>query len=191
MNKREYLNLLAKELDSMPYRDVKDILDEIEAHFDVAVVDGKTEEQVAEGLGDPIKLAQEFKDGVKFPDIIKQKTAPVIDGAKRSVDPAGVVCVILLGLFVALPVAILIACILVCILIVLAVVFTVAVYTIIAAIFGSFGTFLPTGILFAVTLVLASIFLFAIVFLGTKYFIKGIKSYIKWNKKIWFNGVGV
>ena len=32
MNKKEYLDLLAKELDSMSYKDVKDILDDMEAH---------------------------------------------------------------------------------------------------------------------------------------------------------------
>ena len=30
MNKKEYLDLLAKELDSMSYKDVKDILDDME-----------------------------------------------------------------------------------------------------------------------------------------------------------------
>ena len=50
MNKKEYLDLLAKELDSLSYGDVKDILDDMEAHFDEGVEAGKTEEQIAEGL---------------------------------------------------------------------------------------------------------------------------------------------
>ncbi len=190
MNKKEYLDLLARELDSMSYRDVKDILDDMEAHFEEGVEAGKTEEQIAEGLGDPVKLAQEFKDGNSLPAIMKKKAAPA-DNANKSADPVGVLLVVLLGLFVALPVALFLACVLVCFLIILVLTVTAAVYLIVAAVIGTFGTFLPSAIMLSVTMILLSIFLFAIVFLGTKYFIKGIGAYINWNKTIWFKGVGV
>ncbi|MBR5359157.1 MAG: DUF1700 domain-containing protein [Clostridiales bacterium] len=190
MNKKEYLDLLAKELDSMSYGDVKDILDDMEAHFEEGVEAGKTEEQIAEGLGDPVKLAAEFKDGSNFSQVMKKKAAPVIDGNK-SADPVGVLLVVLLAIFVAIPLAIVIACILVCLLIILVLAFTAAVYLIVAAVLGTFGTFLPSAILLAVTLLFACIFLFAVTFLGTKYFCKGIGAYIGWNKAIWYKGVGV
>ena len=173
MNKKEYLDLLAKELNSMSYGDVKDILDDMEAHFEEGVEAGKTEEQIAEGLGDPVKLAGEFKDGSNFSQVMKKKAAPVIDGNK-SADPVGVLLVVLLAIFVAIPLAIVIACILVCLLIILVLAFTAAVYLIVAAILGTFGTFLPSAILLAVTLLFACIFLFAVTFLGTQ---SGIKEW--------------
>ena len=180
MNKKEYLDLLAKELDSMSYKDVRDILDDMEAHFAEGVEAGKTEEQIAEGLGDPVKLAGE----------LKKKAAPA-DYANKTADPVGVLLVVLLAILVAIPVAIMIACVLVCLLIILVLAFTAAVYLIVAAVLGTFGTFLPSAILLAVTLLFACIFLFAVTFLGTKYFCKGISGYIKWNKTIWYKGVGV
>ena len=98
--------------------------------------------------------------------------------------PLGILAWIIGGL-------IMIACILVCLLIILVLAFTAAVYLIVAAVLGTFGTFLPSAILLAVTLLFACIFLFAVTFLGTKYFCKGISGYIKWNKTIWYKGVGV
>ena len=118
MNKKEYLDLLAKELDSMSYKDVKDILDDMEAHFAEGVEAGKTEEQIAEGLGDPVKLAGEFKDGNSLSAVMKKKAAPA-DYANKTADPVGVLLVVLLAILVAIPVAIMIACILVCLLIIL------------------------------------------------------------------------
>ena len=176
MNKKEYLDLLAKELDSMSYKDVKDILDDMEAHF-------------AEGV-EAGKIAGEFKDGNSLSAVMKKKAAPA-DYANKTADPVGVLLVVLLAILVAIPVAIMIACILVCLLIILVLAFTAAVYLIVAAVLGTFGTFLPSAILLAVTLLFACIFLFAVTFLGTKYFCKGISGYIKWNKTIWYKGVGV
>ena len=58
MNKKEYLDCLSRELGSLPYNDVKEITDEIEAHFDMAMAEGKTEEQISDDLGDVKELAQ-------------------------------------------------------------------------------------------------------------------------------------
>ena len=51
MNKKEYTEMLARELGSLPYNDVREITAEIEEHFNMAVESGKTEEQAADEVG--------------------------------------------------------------------------------------------------------------------------------------------
>ena len=75
MNKKEYLDLLGKELGSLPYSDVKEITDEIDAHFEMAKSEGKTEEQIADELGDVHELAKAYINCTpyKLPQVLKDK----------------------------------------------------------------------------------------------------------------------
>ena len=73
MNKTEYLKRLSDELGHMPYGDVKDIIQSIEEHFDEGISEGRSEDDIAASLGDPKELAAEFKDGVKFKQIMKKR----------------------------------------------------------------------------------------------------------------------
>ena len=73
MTKKEYLDKLAKELGSMSYNDVKDILSDIENHFEESKIAGKTEEEAAAQLGDPSELAADYKEGMTLPTILKKK----------------------------------------------------------------------------------------------------------------------
>ena len=73
MNKTEYVTKLTNELGHMPYGDVKDIIQSIEEHFEEGISEGRSEEEIAASLGDPKELAAEFKDGVKFKQIMKKR----------------------------------------------------------------------------------------------------------------------
>lgn len=75
MNKKEYLELLGKELGALPYNDVKEITDEIESHFATAMAEGKTEEQISDELGDVHELAKSYIDCTpyKLPQVLKDK----------------------------------------------------------------------------------------------------------------------
>ena len=98
MNKREYLSALEAQLKRLPSDDVKQIVKEFDAHFDIASSEGKTEEETAAKLGSPEEVAKYYLgDGVPdfdvssagaavpppFP-IIPVKTGMVID---RGIGP--------------------------------------------------------------------------------------------------------
>ena len=53
MTKKEYLDRLAKELGTLSYNDVQDILSDIDGHFANGIQAGKTEDEIASALGDP------------------------------------------------------------------------------------------------------------------------------------------
>ena len=73
MTKKEYLDKLTRELGSMSYNDVKEILGDIENHFEESALAGKTEEEAAAMLCDPSELSADYKDWMTFPTIIKKK----------------------------------------------------------------------------------------------------------------------
>ena len=98
MNKREYLSALEAQLKRLPSDDVKEIVKEFDAHFDIASSEGKTEEETAAKLGSPEEVAKYYL-GDSVPDfdvnsagatvpppfpIIPVKTGMVID---RGIGP--------------------------------------------------------------------------------------------------------
>ena len=58
MNKRDYVSALRAQLKTLPSNDVEEIAKEFEAHFDIGVSEGKTEEEIAAKLGSPEEVAQ-------------------------------------------------------------------------------------------------------------------------------------
>ncbi len=187
MNKKEYLDTLGKALGAMPYKDVNEILYEIGGHFSEGALKGKTEEEIAEGLGDPNELAALYREGMKLPEIIKKRNK-VFDDAETGADGRSKLFVVLFNAFVGVE----------CWLIILFAIFIAA-----CIFFGALGgiaaivTGLVTGnityfavpaILLAVTLLFFAVFLFILVVLGIKYFAKGTKAYVNWNKRIWKKG---
>ena len=58
MNKRDYVSALCAQLKTLPSNDVEEIAKEFEAHFDIGVSEGKTEEEIAAKLGSPEEVAQ-------------------------------------------------------------------------------------------------------------------------------------
>ena len=99
MNKKEYLDTLGKALGAMPYKDVNEILYEIGAHFSEGSLKGKTEEEIAEGLGDPNDLAAMYREGMKLPEIMK-KRSKVFDDTKTGADGRSKLFVVLFNAFV-------------------------------------------------------------------------------------------
>ncbi len=188
MNKTEYLKRLSDELGHMPYGDVKDIIQSIEEHFDEGLGEGRSEEEIAASLGDPKELANEFKDGAKFNQIMKKRKR-MADSFKGP-DGRGRIFVIVFNAFVGIE----------CWLVLLAAV--IAAFMFLAADLGIIGVlvasmimgkiteFLVPCIFLVLTLVCVAVFLVALVILGVKYYAKGLKSYIRWNKHVWNYGLG-
>ena len=61
MNKNEFLKALESQLYSLPAADKAEIMYDYEEHFRMGVGQGKSEEQVAAGLGNPSVIAKQYK----------------------------------------------------------------------------------------------------------------------------------
>ena len=188
MNKSEYLKALESNLDTLPYKEVKEILDDISDHFDAGIASGKSEEDVAQGLGDVKALADSFKDGVKLPEIIRKK-AKKAESASDGPNGLGVLFVVIFNIFVGIPAWLSLFVLLLSLALITLVAVSLVIFLIYAVIAGLCAGFGATMILLAITLIFASIFLFAITILGIKYFVKGTGSYIRWNKQVWYEGL--
>ena len=187
MNKTEYLKSLSNELGHMPYGDVKDIIQSIEEHFDEGLGEGRSEEEIAASLGDPKELAAEFKDGAKLNQIMKKR--------KRLKDYAGPdgrgrIFVILFNAFVGIECWLILLAAIIAAFCCLAGDFAFIGLIVAGLITGALTEFMVPFIFLILTLLCVAVFLVALLFLGIKYYAKGLKSYIRWNKNVWNYGLG-
>lgn len=194
MNRAEYLEALSNALGDMSYADVKDINSEINEHFDIGLSQGKTEEHIAEALGDPEGLAKLYKEGCSATVAIKRNrtknpnsviTKPVKKAHAK--DPsAGKLFVIFFNIFAGVP--------------------FYAIYSFVMAVFGGafisliinfaaycgdvsgFGNFVNSGTCFAVAVGFLIIFLACLFYFAVKFYIRNVTRYIKWNRRIWNEG---
>lgn len=65
MNKKEFIDKLKIHLQGMPESEIQDILSDYEEHFDIGISKGKSEEEIAKELGDPIDIAESYKTSYK------------------------------------------------------------------------------------------------------------------------------
>lgn len=61
MTKKEFLDKLQKNLKGLKKKDISEILSDYEEHFRIGSEKGKTEEKIADELGDVIQIANQFK----------------------------------------------------------------------------------------------------------------------------------
>ena len=187
MTKKEYLDKLARELGTMSYSDVSEILSDIGNHFDESVMAGKTEEEAAAQLGDPAQLAEEFKDGMTLPGILSKKVAAESKPKPQEPTAQTVMFVVLITALVAIPTWITLFGI---ILVILLAEFAIAAGAVgLLATFWTYGHFLVSGLLAGLTLLFLSIFGFAVCYFSIKYFVLGTKWYIKSMQNVWHKGL--
>lgn len=185
MNKTEYLNRLSNELGHMPYGDVKDIMQSIEEHFDAGVSEGRSEAEIAESLGDPKELANEFKDGAKFNQIMRRRKK--VDGGR---DGTGRIFVVVFNIFVGVGMWLVLLAAIIAALCILGVDLGIIGVIVASMIMGKITEFLVPFIFLLLTLICVAIFLVILLILGIKYYGKGLKAYIRWNRHVWNYGLG-
>jgi uncharacterized membrane protein len=61
MKKNEYIEKLEKQISDLPESSRKEIISDYEEHFSAGIEAGKTEEEIANKLGDPESIAREIK----------------------------------------------------------------------------------------------------------------------------------
>lgn len=60
MNKEQFLTQLEGALKRLPSSEREDIIQDFREHFEVGVSEGKSEEEIAKGLGTPQQIAKEI-----------------------------------------------------------------------------------------------------------------------------------
>jgi uncharacterized membrane protein len=187
MNKTEYLKKLTDELGHMPYGDVQDIIQSIEEHFEEGISEGRSEEEIAESLGDPKELAMEFKDGAKFKQIIKKRK--MSDNFKGP-DGRGRIFVIVFNAFVGIEMWLLFLAAIIAAFMFLAGDCAIIGLIVAGLVAGTLMEYIIPFIFLVLTLICVAVFLIVLLILGIKYYAKGLKSYIRWNKNVWNYGLG-
>jgi len=61
MTRNEFIKRLTAGLKGMPAEDLAEIVTDYQAHFDAAIIEGRSEAEVAEALGNPSRLARELR----------------------------------------------------------------------------------------------------------------------------------
>lgn len=207
MTKKEYIDRLADALGGMTYSEVKDITSDIEAHFDSAMMNGKTEDEIAEGLGDPKELAAEFLEGADVKAVLKKTKKEMIadklaettekvksekysEVNKKSVSDGNVahgrLFVILFTIFVMIPVWF-VALVLILGLSAITIA-TLAFAGCFAFLIPSAGIYMVSAIFFELTLLALLVAAICILILAINGFAKGTKNYIRWINKLWTEG---
>jgi len=187
MTKNEYLNKLKSELGSMAYKDVSEILSDIEGHFEASIANGKTEEETCEHLGDPAQLAREYKEGMDLNDILKRKEKKVSNPKAQEPTTGTVMFCVLLTLFVAIPSWVALLGIVVTMVLIEIAIAAGAIALLIAC--WTFGSFIVSGLFAGLTLLFLGIFGYALCYFSIKYFAIGTKWYIGYMKKTWHEGI--
>ncbi len=65
MNKEEFLLVLKNNLRGFTNEEMQEILYDYEEHFSVGGAEGKTEEEIAKELGDPVTIARQYSESNK------------------------------------------------------------------------------------------------------------------------------
>ena len=60
MNRSNFLNILAQSINHLPQEEQNDILFDYEEHFRIGLAQGKTEEDIADSLGNPEAIASQY-----------------------------------------------------------------------------------------------------------------------------------
>jgi uncharacterized membrane protein len=61
MNKTEFMNSLDISLGNISFEQKKEIMYDYEEHFSIGIENGKTQEQIAKDLGNPVSIAKQYR----------------------------------------------------------------------------------------------------------------------------------
>lgn len=59
MNKKHFISILETRLSPLPPEEREELINDVEAHFNIGLQNGRTEEDIARELGDPFEIARE------------------------------------------------------------------------------------------------------------------------------------
>lgn len=105
MNKKDFMYKLSLYLGGIPGEDRQDVISDFEEHFKEGLAEGRTEEEIADSLGDPKSLANQFKASILVSEAEKTTSAVNIIRAVFATLGLGFLnLVFILGPFIAIAV---------------------------------------------------------------------------------------
>lgn len=183
MNKEQFLNHLHGALKRLPSSEREEILQDFREHFEIGISEGKTEEEIAKGLGTPQQIAKEMVATFHLEQVQETATTGNVLRAVWAVIGLGFFnLVIVLGPFIALLGIVFsgwaagVACLLNPILYLV----NVAIYPEIFELYQLFLTIAFSGI---------GIFVIIGMFYVTKWFMKGFVRYLQFNVRMVKGGI--
>jgi len=87
MNKKDFFQILSKELMGIPEEERRDILAEYEEHFEAGVSRGRTEEDILNSVGNPVIIAKELKAATLIR--IAEKESSIINISRAAFSTIG------------------------------------------------------------------------------------------------------
>ena len=103
MNKKDFMYKLSSYLGGIPGEDRQDVISDFEEHFKEGLAEGRTEEEIADSLGDPKSLANQFKASILVSEAEKTTSAVNITRAVLATLGLGFFNLIfILGPFIAI-----------------------------------------------------------------------------------------
>jgi len=75
MNKNEYIKKLSSCLGRIPENERQDVINDFEEHFKEGISEGRTEEDIADSLGDPRALANQLRASIMLSEAEKTTSA--------------------------------------------------------------------------------------------------------------------
>ncbi len=103
MNKSEYIKKLSSCLGRIPEDERQDVISDFEEHFKEGLLEGRTEEDIADSLGDPKALANQLRASILLSEAEKTTSATNITRAVFATLGMGVLnLVFVLGPFIAI-----------------------------------------------------------------------------------------
>ena len=97
MKQNDFIATLEKALAELKPEEKQEILSDFREHFSNGMTNGKTEEEIARELGDPMILAAQFTEGTS-------KTVPLRTGKVSSRDMLAIVGLLIFDIFIAIHV---------------------------------------------------------------------------------------
>lgn len=190
MTKNEYLSALQKNLGCMAYKDVNEIISDIEEHFALGLSEGKTESTLCEELGDPNELAKAYMEGSvsSISDVVRKHTTKNDKAEEKPDINGGRWFVVLFNLFIFVAPWIVTALIVIGIVMLtgfLGYAVALSCFTLINAAAADITT---SSILLTISGGFFTVFGVAVSYFLVKYFSIGTSRYLKWNKKLWNEG---
>lgn len=75
MNKKDFMDRLSSYLGGIPGEDREDVISDFDEHFEAGLAEGRTEEDIADSLGDPKSLANQLKASILIREAGKTTSA--------------------------------------------------------------------------------------------------------------------
>ncbi|MDR3439771.1 HAAS signaling domain-containing protein [Telmatospirillum sp.] len=98
MNKAKFINKVKSSLGDVPKDQLDEILADYEEYFSDGLASGRTEEEIAKGLGDPAKIAKELRAEIRIQQWQKKKSVGNLGRVVLGLAALGS-----LNLFLAIP----------------------------------------------------------------------------------------